>query len=343
MKDAPAPPDYKGAAEATAASDREMLREQTRANRPNQYTPFGTNIWNQDAEGNWSQHINLNRDAQRALTSQQGLAADRSALGEMMMGRSADEFGQAMDWNKFQSYMDPVGGADHRKAAEDAAYGQATSRLDPRFSQRREQTEAQLRNQGLRPGDEAYDTAMANLGRDETDAYNQAMFSAIGIGGQEGQRDQTMNLANANYANTLRQSQIAEEMQRRGFSLNEMNALISGQQVGMPTMPGFNTAGRAQGVDYTGAAQNTYNANMDQFSADQAMWNSVLGGASTAAMFSDIRLKRNVRFASIYKGRFWYVWDWVWGGKGQGVIAQENLDIAFPHESGYLMVDYGRI
>ena len=43
----------------------------------------------------------------------------------------------------------------------------------------------------------------------------------------------------ANYANALRQQQIGEAMGRRGQSLNEINALLSGQQVGMPQMPTF--------------------------------------------------------------------------------------------------------
>jgi hypothetical protein len=344
MKDVPAPPDYVGAAEATAASDREMLAEQTRANRPNQFTPFGSSVWNQNAEGDWAQYINLDPEAQQSLDNQQAVNNTRSGTALGMLGRMEGEYGSPMDWNKFQEYAGPIGGSQHRQAAEDAAYGSATSRLDPRFGQMRESTEAQLRNQGLKPGDEAYDTAMGNLGRTENDAYNQAMFSSIREGGAEGQRDQSMDLTGANYQNTLRQSQVAEEMQRRGFSLNEINALLSGQQVGMPSMPGFTAAGRSQGVDYTGAASAGHQANMDVFSAEQAQMQMLMEGAGSAAMmFSDVRLKRNIQFASIYKGRFWYVWDWVWGGRGQGVIAQENLDIAIPHESGYLMVDYGRI
>ena len=52
------------------------------------------------------------------------------------------------------------------------------------------------------------------------------------------------SMQGANYANQLRQQQIAEEMQRRGYGLNEINALLSGQQVGMPSMPSFMGAGQ---------------------------------------------------------------------------------------------------
>ena len=45
-------------------------------------------------------------------------------------------------------------------------------------------------------------------------------------------------------------------MQKRGWSLNEINALISGQQVGMPQMPSFNPAAAAEATQYNTAAQN---------------------------------------------------------------------------------------
>jgi len=44
---APPPPDYKGAAEATAAADLEMARMQTLANRPDEFTPYGSRTWQQ--------------------------------------------------------------------------------------------------------------------------------------------------------------------------------------------------------------------------------------------------------------------------------------------------------
>jgi hypothetical protein len=43
----PPPPDYRGAAEATAAGDLEKARLQTLANRPDEYTPYGSRTWQQ--------------------------------------------------------------------------------------------------------------------------------------------------------------------------------------------------------------------------------------------------------------------------------------------------------
>ena len=210
---------------------------------------------------------------------------------------------------------------DTRNRAEDAIYDRSASRLDPRWEQSEDEKMSQLVAQGLRPGDAAYDKEMENLQRDKTDAYQQAQYGAIMGGGQEASRDfgidrdtrgvnfnemmraqdfnnqQTQNMYNAqgqqynnmfnqqsqqaNYANQLRNSQIAADMQQRGFSLNEINALISGQQVGLPSMPQFNTAQQSQTPNYMGAAQNQYQGAQDQYSADQAGSQGFMSGLGT--------------------------------------------------------------
>jgi hypothetical protein len=250
-KSTPTPPDYEAAAERTSAGNIELVDAQTQDNRPNQYTPWGSSEWSEDDQGNWTQNIRLSDQQQQALDDQMGIQAGRSDLAGGMFDRVRDEYGGMMDWSQFGDYAANLQGGDEaRQEAIDNSYNQATSRLDPRWEQTTEQKEASLRNQGLRPGDEAYDDAMANMDRSRNDAYNQAMFSAIGIGGTEGQRNQQMDLQANNYQNQVRQARVAEEMQRRGFTLNEINAILSGQQIGMPSMPGFNTAERAAGADY---------------------------------------------------------------------------------------------
>lgn len=345
-KSTPAPPDYTAAAEQTAQGNLELVNAQTEANRPDQYTPWGSSTWEQSPEGDWTNTISLTPEQQASLDSQMGIGQQRSDLAAGMFDRVGEEFSGPMNWDDFQAMQTELGTGDEaRQSAIDNMYGQATSRLDPQWEQKREQQAAQLRNQGLRPGDEAYDTQMANLAMDENDAYNQAQFSAIQAGGAEGSRVFGMNERSAAFGNTGRQAQIAEEMQRRGFTLNEINAILSGQQIGMPSMPGFNTAERSQAADYMGAAQNQYSADMDAFSADQAAMNSMMSGAGSAAMmFSDARLKRNIKRIGEYLGHTFYSWTWVWGGEGMGVMAHEvPREFVHVHPSGYLMVDYGRI
>ncbi|NBS94219.1 MAG: hypothetical protein EBT27_10955, partial [Betaproteobacteria bacterium] len=109
---------------------------------------------------------------------------------------------------------------------------------------------------------------------------------------------QTINQNYANYQNQLRQQAIAEQMQRRGMSLNEMNALLTGQQVSMPQMPSFQTAGRAETPNILGATQMGYDAQMGAANAQNAMFGNLLNAGTqlgAAFMFSDRRLKSDIK------------------------------------------------
>ena len=197
-----------------------------------------------------------------------------------------------------------------RQRAEEAFMNKANSRLDPAYAQKRAGLETQMRNQGLSPEDAAWKSRMGGLGQQETDAYGQAQYDAIraGLGEQQqlfgqdmGMRQQAVGEANnqfgqalssnaqnygqnmdsANYSNQIRQQQIAEAQQERGQSLNEINALQSGGQVGMPTMPSFQQAGAATPTPI-------YQGGVDQgnFDAASSPWAGIaniagqLGGAA---------------------------------------------------------------
>ena len=86
----------------------------------------------------------------------------------------------------------------------------------------------------------------------------------------------------ANYQNSLRQQAIAEEMQRRGMSINEMNALLSGQQVSMPGMPDFNAATMGQATDYSGAANMQGDFAQQSYATALGPLNAAIGATSLA-------------------------------------------------------------
>jgi hypothetical protein len=189
---------------------------------------------------------------------------------------------------------------------------------------------AQFQNQAL---GQASALDLANM-----QARNQAMGQQYGL-----------NQQYANQQNQLRQQAIAEQMQRRGMSLNEMNALLSGQQVSMPQMPTFNTAGRAETPNIMGAMQNQYDAQLGAYNAQQAGMNSLLGAGaqlgSAAFMFSDRRLKSNIKRVGTHAIGVG-IYDYTMMGMPQrGVIAQEvqevRPDLVKRHASGYLTVNYG--
>lgn len=84
-----------------------------------------------------------------------------------------------------------------------AAYDQATSRLDPQWQQQQAQFQQQMVSQGLTPGSQAYDNALADFTRGRNDAYSQARDQSMQQGLQaQGQAFQE-GLGNANLQNQL--------------------------------------------------------------------------------------------------------------------------------------------
>lgn len=86
------------------------------------------------------------------------------------------------------------------------------------------------------------------------------------------------NYRNAAFDNNLRGAQIAEEIQRQQVPLNNINALMNGQQVSMPNMPNFNTMATPQGADYLNAAKATYQGNLNNANLQNAYNSNMLGG-----------------------------------------------------------------
>lgn len=233
----------------------------------------GTGYGGAQEPGQWGLDISLSPDQQAALDSQQRIGAARSGLAEDMFSRVSGELGQAPDWGSVPGMPDTQ---QARQLGFDSAYGQAASRLDPMWEQKSEAFQSQLMNQGLRPGTKAYDTAMANLGRDRNDAYQSAINNANLQGEQFAAGEFSRGL-------TGRQQGISELLQRRGTSLNEVNALLSGAQVSMPGMPSYSsTAGVSQTPNLMGAGQAGYSAGMDQFNAQQAQMQNLMSLAGGA-------------------------------------------------------------
>jgi hypothetical protein len=152
----------------------------------------------------------------------------------------------------------------------------------------------------------------------------------------------------ANQQNTFRQGEIQEDAFRRSQSLNELNALLTGQQV---NMPGFNTgingtAGRAAAVDYSGAANSQFSAGMQKQQMANDAIGDIAGAAGSMMMFSDARLKYDIRYTGDSLGGVPVVHYRYRGlpGLRVGVIAQDALrlrpETVALHPSGYLMVDY---
>lgn len=243
--------------------------------------------------------------------------------------------------------------------AANAAFQQYQNRNLPLQQQATNQQMTQLYNQGLRPGDAAYDTAIKNLQNQQSDANTQASLGATQFGIQGGQIMQGQDLANnqnqfgqrsatgafannaaaqtlnqnqtlagfgntvqqqnfqnagtgatfansaaqstlqnqlatgaqtygqqmgsANYQDQMRQQQISEDLTQRGFTTNEINAMLTGQQVQTGPSPQFNASGAAQPTNYSTAAQNAYGGAVNAANVQNSATSNTVGDAAGIA------------------------------------------------------------
>ncbi len=296
----------------------------------------------------------------------QGSEAYNRALNELNQRQSMERF-NALDQsgNEAQRLYNMQMGSRQQSFNEDTGAGQfANQATNQAFNQNLNSF-----NFGNQAQNQQYNQMMGMAGLNNQanqQAFNQnlqaAQFgnqaagqaSALDIASQnannQAQQSQFgMNQQAANFQNQMRQQAIAEQTQRRGMSLNEMNALLSGQQVQMPQMPSFNTAQRSETPNILGATQMGYDAQLGAYNADQAAFGNLLGAGaqlgSAAFMFSDRRLKSNIKRVGTHAIGVG-IYDYTMMGISQrGVIAQEvqavRPDLVKRHASGYLTVNYG--
>jgi hypothetical protein len=335
-KDSPSPPpapDYAGAARATSAGSVQASIANNLMAHPNIYTPLGSQTWTQTgtstipgAEGNapvdvptYAQNINMTPEGQDLYSRQLALSKGLMGLGQGSLDQTTASLSKPQD---FQSVQDIA----------DQAYKAQTSRLDPQWAHNQEMQDAQLANQGITRGSEAYDNAAREFGQQKNDAYTQARMAAIST------MPQTFQLG------------TAERMQ----PLTELNAIRSGAQPQMPQFQPTQYSMGAQGANQLGAAQAQTGYNQGLYNSQVGQQNSFmsglfgLGGAALAApvgTFSDRRLKRDiVRVADDPRGFGWYLFRYLWSAWPQvGVMADEVPYAATRHPSGFFMVDYGRL
>ena len=283
---APPAPDYRGAAIEQAQSGKENLAMQTAANRPTMNTPWGRMDWSQSAGvdagtgtpiTNWTGNLTLNPQEQAALDSQQRIQQGRSGAAETLLGQATGAFQKAPAWDKLPGMqtLDSVGydPANARQNAQNALYQQQVRNLEPMLTQSEDARRTRLANMGISPegGSEAWNRAQSSMDATRTKAYQDASLSSITGGGAEAQRELQLATGAMGAGNQTRQQAIAEMAQQRNMPLNELNALLTGQQVNQPQMPSFNSAGVAPATGFQQAAGQQGQANQFAQSQDGGM------------------------------------------------------------------------
>ena len=363
---APAAPDYRGAAQETAAGNLDAARAATAANRVNQVTPYGNldySITGQDPYGNptWTAKTSLSDIGQSLLNNQNQASLGLGSTINAQLGQVQNTMGQGFNPNipQTQTSLDNQGGMQ----GWDKANALLMQRLQPQMQIQQENLDAKLANQGVVSGTEAYNRAKMGLGMQQNDLLNQSQLTGL----QAGQTLFNQGLQGAQFGNQAQQQAYNQALTNYNLPLNTLSALRTGAQVQNPSFVNAPQQATTAGPDLLGAANAGYNAQMGGFNAQQAAQSNLnsglmglggtLGAAALMAPASDIRMKENIEqvgwlpnglpvYTYEYKPEFR---DDPFAGHGKhiGVMAQEVEQVmpqaVITRADGYKMVDYGAL
>lgn len=316
---APAAPDYTALANQTANIQARLLRQQTEANRVNQFTPYGSLTWTHNpnrtfdqrgfdaAMQNYTNQLNAytnagmqgvsdpffdpfslaTPDMRNGASSGTGLAApvmpdresfysgsqdggwaatvnlspDQQAILDAQERASLSALGAA---NSLLENYDPslnLGALPSTRINPGETYTDAAMRLmQPTWDKQMDAERTRLANSGITLGSDAYSAGM----RDTNDAISRAQLQATMLGLDKDQ--------------TARANALNEQIAVGNYTPNVLAALRSGSQVSNPGFAAVPQQGLAQAPDLMGAAQNAYNAQMNQYNAGVASDNAMMGG-----------------------------------------------------------------
>jgi len=259
---------YIQAAQATTMGNLYGAQAATQANRINQSTPYANLNYVQgvDAQGN------------PTWTAQQSLAQPlQSALGNIQ-GQLASSTANPFDVSQYQAQ---TGQGFTGMEGWDKATNLINQRLQPQIAQNQERLQAQLANQGIAPGTEAYNRAMTLQGQQTNDLLNQAQLA----GSQVQNTMQGQSLAQQQANNAALQQNYAQALQQKNLPLSQLGAFQSA------TTPGYiNPYSQAAvaGPDYLGAYTTGQAANIAAQNAQAArtanLQNGLFGLGSSAVL-----------------------------------------------------------
>lgn len=224
-KDSPAPPDYRGAAEQTAKSSRDVTEQQTFANRPNINTPWSQQTWSNTPTwdpttgqylNQWTQNTNLTPQAQHALDSQMAVQSGVSDTAKGLLDRNNTLMNAPLNWDNFtktgaaptvNDYQGPQldGKIDssnkYYNDAGNAIFNQYQNRASKVNEMQDNQLRTRLYNSGLKEGDAAFDNEMAKQHQQQSDATTDASLRATAGAGAEASRMQGMDIGAKGFGN----------------------------------------------------------------------------------------------------------------------------------------------
>lgn len=255
---APTPPDPTATSNTQQQYNTSAATTQNQVNSYNQSNPYGSLSYTADpnSPSGYSVNTNLSAPNQALLNTQFGNQATAGGNAGSLLNtagtlanNTAGMYSQAPN---FQA-LNPASIAGNLNSLNQQ-YNQ------PIFDQQSSNLEAQLRNQGLAPGTEAYNNAKNLLARNQGDVTNQY---------------ETMNLGNALQAQN---QNFGQQVTNYEAPLQTEAGLLqqAGQQAGYasPTAPQFQQTPTAQiqPANYSGAVQQNYTNSLQN---SQNTWNNI--------------------------------------------------------------------
>lgn len=345
--DAPAAPDYAGAAQAQGGADVQTAIVNALLGRPSQITPYGTQTWSQTGTSTvpgaggqpsieipqLTSNINLTPEGQQLFDADTQARLGLSNLGQQILPQVQDALASPLDLSSLPE--------DYNQTVADALYSRSARYLDPQWSQAESDTRTRLANSGFSQQNEGYGKEISNFQDSKDRAYGAARDTATA----EGERIGTAQ----------RQQAIQEILLQRQNPLSELNAVRTGAQPNLPQFAQY-PSGTAQPAPIAGATAASGQYAGDLYNSQVGTYNSQmgglygLGGAGLMALaLSDRRLKQAVRKIGQHPRGFGiYEFQYLWSEAPHvGVMADEVLPVipeAVSRSSdGFFMVDYGRL
>lgn len=264
---APTAPDPVATAQAQSQQNKDAAVAQANLNRIDQYTPQGSLTYKQigtngDGTPQYAQTQTLSADeqtkydqankvaialngtamnnidrvnqAQATPFSYDGMTPQVTNVNSGGISKSIAPSGQiqtGLDYSGLASLPKSTDFNQAAQAAADASYGQATSRLDPRFQQESSDLSSRLVNSGIPVGSEAYNREMTNYNNEKNDAYNQAAYSsqAAGLAAQGQGYDQALSTRQQGTTEINNQGQFANTAQQQQYGQNQTDAQFQNQ------------------------------------------------------------------------------------------------------------------
>jgi len=212
---------------------------------------------------------------------------------------------------------------DLNTAAEGKISDLQRARLDPQWQKQSADLEQQLMNRGIRPGSEAYSTMQDQFAHNKNDAYNGMYLSA-------------------------RQQGVNEAIQQRQQPLNEITALMNGQQMQNPTW--VQTPQESiQAPDIAGMVYKNYDSASKNYQGQLGglfgLGGALVGGGARILSGSDRRIKTDIVPVAIHPtGLTVYRYTYLTGDEPEYGLMAQDVQAVRPHAvaevMGILCVDY---